>query len=182
MGNAVARILAPASVVLLGLIAGCGGGADESESTMGTIRTAPPETGEPEIPVVEPVETAECPYLSADEASDLTGEQATDVKIDDRVEPPACFFYGADGTVQLTTTVYEFDSPERATQLVDESAPVGLAERSEVEGGWTGGRSESPGGALVALANDTRVLAVQSTQEQSAAVQRVAEVVAPRLD
>lgn len=181
MGHTVARVLAPASVVLLGLLSGCGGAGQEPEATMGTIRTAPPETSEPEIPVVEPVTEAECPYFSAEEATELGGEQATTVRIDDRMETPACFFSGADGSVHLTTTVYELDSPERAAEVVDESAPADTSEPAEVEGGWTGGRSGGPGGALAVLANGTRVLAVQSTQEDPLIVQGVAEVVAPRL-
>lgn len=180
MRIAATTLLAPLSVVLLGVMAGCGGDTEPAPE-MGTIRTAPPETSEPEIPQVEPVASAECPYLSVDEASRLNGELATDVRIDDRVDPAACFFYSADGAVQLTTTVYSVESEERATELVDGSAPVGESERSDVEGGWTGGRSGGPGGALVALARGTQVLAVQSTQEQSVKVQRVAELVAPRV-
>lgn len=182
MGHASARILAPAaSVVIIGLLAGCAGGAGETESTMGTIRTAPPASTEPEIPIVEPVADEKCPYLSLGEASELNGEKSTEVKIDDRLEPPACFFYSAEGAVQLTTSVYELDSAERATEVVDEAAPADTSEQSEVEGGWVGGRSGGPGGALAALANGPRVLAVQSTQEESENVQRVAELVAPRL-
>lgn len=180
MRIAATTLLAPLSVVLLGVMAGCGGDTEPAPE-MGTIRTAPPETSEPEIPQVEPVTSAECPYLSVDEASRLNGELATDVRIDDRVDPAACFFYSADGAVQLTTTVYSVESEERATELVDGSAPVGESERSDVEGGWTGGRTGGPGGALVVLARGTQVLAVQSTQEQSVKVQRVAELVAPRV-
>lgn len=181
MRIATPGLVVPVSALLLGVLAGCGGGSSDTASTMGTIRTAPPETTEPEFPAVEPVADAECPYLSTDEASRLTGELATDVRIDDRIDPAACFFYSADGAVQLTTTVYSVDSEEAATRLVDETAPVGGSERSDVEGGWTGGRTVGPGGALVALARGTQVLAVQSTQEQSVKVQRVAEVVAPRI-
>lgn len=173
--------LVPLSVVLLGVLAGCGGGGEPAESTMGSIRTAAPEPTEPEIPVVEPVTTAECPYLSAEEASQFNGVSATDVRIDDRTDPAACFFYDADGEAQLTTTVYTVGSAERAVELVDESVPAEEAEDSRVEGGWTGGRTVGPGGALLALANGERVLAVQSTQEDPATVQQVAELVAPRL-
>lgn len=173
------RLLVPVSVVLLAGLAGCGGGG--GESTVGTIRTAPPEPTEQAIPDVEPVADADCPYLSAEDASRLNGEKVTDVRIDDRIEPAACFFYSADGAVQLTTTVYTLGSSEEATRLVDQTAPVGQTERSDVEGGWTGGRSGGPGGALVALARGERVLAVQSTQEQSVKAQRVAELVAPRV-
>lgn len=172
-------VIASLSVILLGVLAGCGG--SEPAPEMGTIRTAPPETSEPELAQVEPVTDADCPYLSAEEVSDLNGEMVSDVRIDDGVDPAACFFYSADGAVQLTTTIHRLDSEDRARELVDESAPVGESERSDVEGGWTGGRSGGTGGALVVLARGTQVLAVQSTQEQSVKPQRIAELVAPRI-
>src|SRR5699024_7760364 len=114
--------LVAVSAVLLGALAGCGGGSGPAPE-MGTIRTAPPEPTEPELPPVEPVADAECPYLSADEVARLSGQPVTDVRIDDGVEPAACFFYDSDGEVQLTTTVYSVASPERAAELVEESAP-----------------------------------------------------------
>lgn len=172
-------LIASLSVVLLGVLSGCGTGEPQPE--MGTIRTAPPETTEPEIPEVEPVSTEDCPYLSTDEVSRLGGEPATDVRIDDRVDPAACFFYGDGGTVTLTTTVFSAESEDRAGQLVAESAPAEVSERSEVEGGWTGGRTSGPGGALVVLSRGAQVLAVQSTQAESDYAQQVAEVVAPRV-
>lgn len=168
-------------VVLLGVLAGCGGAVPEPAAERGTIRTAPPPSREPEVPEPEPVAEADCPYLSLDEVSRLNGELATEVRIDDRVDPAACFFYSSDGAVQLTTTVFTAGSAEAATRLVDESAPVGESERSDIGGGWTGGRTGGAGGALVVLARGTQVLAVQSTQEQSVKVQRVAELVAPRV-
>lgn len=177
------RLAAPAALVLLAVLAGCGGGAGEGgeDAAIGTIRTAPPETTAPELPPVEPVTSADCPYLTTDEVSRLNGELATEVRIDESVDPAACFFFSADGAVQLTTTVYTVASAERATELVDESAPVAESEPSEVEGGWTGGRTGGAGGALVVLARGPQVLAVQSTQEQSIKVQRIAELVAPRV-
>lgn len=186
MRIATTRLAAPLSVLLLGVLAGCGagdgGGADGGEaSAIGTIRTAPPETTAPELPPVEPVTTADCPYLAADEVSRLNGEPVTDVRIDEGVDPAACFFYSADGRVQLTTTVYTVSSPERAAELVDESAPAGEAEPADAEGGWTGGSTGGPAGALVVLARGPQVLAVQSTQEEPTTVQRVAELVGPRI-
>lgn len=173
-------VIASLSVVLLGVLAGCGGGSEPAPE-MGTIRTAPPEASESELAEVAPSSDADCPYLSADEVSDLNGEKVTDVRIDDGVDPAACFFYSTDGAVQLTTTVHTLPSEERARELVDEAAPVDVTERSDVEGGWSGGRSGGPGGALVVLARGTQVLAVQSTQEQSVKAQRIAELVAPRI-
>lgn len=173
-------VIASLSVVLLGVLAGCGGGSEPAPE-MGTIQTSAPEASESELAQVAPSSDADCPYLSVDEVSELNGEKITDVRIDDGVDPAACFFYSADGTVQLTTTVHTLGSEERARELVDESAPVDVTERSDVEGGWTGGRSGGPGGALVVLARGTQVLAVQSTQEQSVKVQRIAELIGPRI-
>ena len=191
MRIATTRLLAPLSVILLGVLAGCGGaggggagggsaGGGE-EAAIGTIRTAPPETTAPELPPVEPVTSADCPYLAADDVSRLNGEPVTDVRIDQSVDPAACFFYSADGRVQLTTTVYAVRSPERAAELVEESAPGGESEPASAEGGWTGGSTEGPAGALVVLSRGPQVLAVQSTQEESITVQRIAELVAPRI-
>lgn len=167
MRIATTALVAPVSAVLLGVLAGCGGGESGPAAEMGSIRTAPPQTTEPELTQVEPVTGAPCPYLSVDEVSGLGGEVATEVRIDDRTDPAACFFYGADGAVQLTTTVHSVASEDRAAQLVDESAPDG--------------ESQGPGGALVVLARGARVLAVQSTQEQPVTARAVAELIAPRI-
>lgn len=173
--------LGAASVLLLGVLAGC---SDSSEpaAEMGTIRTAPPETVEPELPPVEPVSEADCPYLSADEVSTAAGVPAADVRIDDGVDPAACFFYDADGAVHLTTTVYEVASPERAVELVAESAPPGESEPVEAGAGWSGGVTVGPAGALAVLSGDDRVLAVQSTGEEPDTVRSVVERIGPRLE
>ncbi|KAA0918669.1 DUF2020 domain-containing protein [Dietzia sp. ANT_WB102] len=180
MRRSVSPVLATVSAVLVGALAGCGG-ASEPAAEMGTIRTAPPEATEPELPRVDPVADAECPYLSAEEVSRLNGVPATDVRIDDGVDPAACFFYDAEGAVQLTTTVYSVASAERAAELVEESAPAGESDPSEAEGGWSGGRTGGPGGSLLVLARGAQVLAVQSTQEDSVTVQQIAELVGPRV-
>ncbi|WP_407335112.1 DUF2020 domain-containing protein [Dietzia kunjamensis] len=180
MHKPVSPALVAVSAVLLGALAGCGGGSGPAPE-MGTIRTAPPETTEPELPPVEPVADAECPYLSTDEVTRHSGQPVTDVRIDDGVEPAACFFYDSDGEVQLTTTVYSVASPERAAELVEESAPSDEAEPSRAEGGWSGGRTVGLGGALVVLSRDARVLAVQSTQDDPTTAQRIAELTAPRV-
>lgn len=173
--------LGAASVLLLGVLAGC---SDSSEpaAEMGTIRTAPPETVEPELRPVEPVSEADCPYLSADEVSTAAGVPAADVRIDDGVDPAACFFYDADGAVHLTTTVYEVASPERAVELVAESAPPGESEPVEAGAGWSGGVTVGPAGALAVLSGDDRVLAVQSTGEEPDTVRSVVELIGPRLE
>lgn len=172
-------------VLLLGVLAACGdtGGDGEaaSGSEMGTIRTEPPAPTESELPPVQPATAADCPYLAADELAGLGEGPVTDVRIDESVDPPACFFYDSDGAIGLTTTIYTVASPERAAQLVTESAPADLAEPATADGGWTGGSTDAPGGSLLVLSNGDRVLAVQSTHDDAGTVRQVAELVGPRL-
>lgn len=171
--------LATASVALLAVLTGCGDSGPAPET--GTIRTEPMPAPEPELAPVEPVTAADCPYLSTAEASSLGGAPVTEVRIDESLDPAACFFYGADGTVALTTTVYTVESEDRATELVAESASADAAEEVTADGGWAGGSTEVPGGALVVLSRGEQILAVQTATEDSGPAQQVAELVGPRL-
>lgn len=172
-------LLASASVAVLALLSGCGEQTPEGE--IGTIRTAPPPTSEPELPPVQPVTQADCPYLSIDEAADLGAGLFTDVRIDESVDPAACFFYGEDRAVALTTTVYTVDSPGRAAELVEDSAPADTSDELSAEGGWSGGSTEGPGGALVVLSREDRLLAVQTVGEDADPAREVAQLIAPRV-
>ena len=163
------------------LLGGCG--QPEAGQEVGTLRTAPPETSSTASPIpdLRPVADGPCPYLSAEEASELNGEKVVSVRIDPQTEPPGCFFYTYGDRIQLTTSVFGVADEELARRLVDESAPVDGTERADIEGGWTGGKSGGPAGALLAVYRGDRVVVVQSTQEQSIKVQRVAERIIPRL-
>lgn len=136
---------------------------------------------EPELPPVEPAAAGDCPYLSAAEASSVGDAPVTAVRIDESLDPAACFFFGDDGSVVFTTTVHTVASAERAAELVAESAPTDQSEQITVEGGWTGGSTEAPGGSLVVLSSGDRILAVQTASEDAASAQGVAELVGPRL-
>ena len=176
--------LAAASVTLLAVLAGCGESTSEQASEqaeVGTIRTEPMPAPEPELPPVEPAIVGDCPYLSMDEATDLGGTPVASVRIDESLDPAACFFFGDDGAVVFTTTVHTVDSPERAVELVAESAPTDQSAQITVEGGWTGGSTEAPGGSLVVLSRGDRILAVQTASADATSAQQVAEVVGPRL-
>lgn len=176
----IVRTLAPTLLAAL-LLGGCGQSGTGQE--MGTLRTAPPATSDPAPPVpdLRPVADGPCPYLSDEEASELNGEKVVSVRTDPQVEPPGCFFYTYGDRIQLTTSVFTVADEQVARRLVDESAPVAETERADVDGGWTGGKSGGPTGALLAVFRDDRVVVVQSTQEQSIKVQRVAERIIPRL-
>lgn len=179
MSSRVSVLLASASVAALALLTGCGDQGASSE--VGTIRTEPLPTTEPELPPVEPVTAADCPYLSTAEASRLGAEEITDVRIDEAIDPAACFFYGEGRTVILTTTVYTVDSVDRASELVEESTPAVVAEEVTAEGGWTGGSTAGPAGALVVLSREDQLLAVQTVHEEAGPAQELAQLIGPRV-
>lgn len=173
-------------------VAGCSSGQVAPEQEPGpdnptegvvTLNQQPSTEGPAEEPVPQarPTEEADCPYLSTQEAEEATGEKVTRVDIDPGFEPAACFFTTNDGSISLVTTMHHFESEDRARALVDDAAPPDSTEHAEIEGGWTGGKSTGAFGALLAVYRGPEVFVAQSTQERSMAVQRVAELVIPRI-
>ena len=189
-GHRPIRPFAVASAVLVagGLLAGCsdGGGAESQapdDAEYGEIVTAAPETQESaeEFRQPTPTEDADCPYLSEEEAAELTGEKVEKTQIDPAYDPPACFFGQEDGTVTLMVSLESVESEDEAVRLVDEVVPPDSTERAYVEGGWTGGKNASEAGATLAVHRGDEVFTVQATQGRSEAVQSVADTVLPRL-
>lgn len=180
--------VASAALVAGALLAGCndGGGADSQASgdaEYGEIVTAAPETPESDEGFRQPAPTedADCPYLSAEEAADLTGEKVDKTQIDPAYDPPACFFGTQDGAVTLMVSVETVESEDEAMRLVDEIVPPDSTERADIDGGWTGGKNASEAGATLAVYREDQVFTVQATQARSEAVQSVADTVIPRL-
>lgn len=189
-GHRPTRSFAAVSAALVAgeLLAGCsdGGGADSQapdEAEYGEIVTAAPEAPESDEGFRQPTPTedADCPYLSAEDAADLTGEMVDKTQIDPAYDPPACFFGTQDGAVTLMVSLETVDSEEEAVRLVDEVVPPDSTERADVEGGWTGGKNASEAGATLAVHREDQVFTVQATQGRSEAVQSVADTVIPRL-
>ena len=180
--------IASAALIAGALLAGCSDGGDadsqaDADSEYGEIVTAAPETAESEEEFRQPTPTedADCPYLSADEASDLTGERLDKVQIDPSYDPPACFFGTGEGAIMLMVSLETVDSPDEAVSLVDEIVPPDSTERADIDGGWTGGKNTSEAGAMLAVYREDQVFTVQTTQARSEAVQSVADTVLPRL-
>ena len=181
-------VVASAAVVAGALLAGChdGGDADSpaaGDAEYGEIVTAAPEPSKSaeEFRQPTPTEDADCPYLSAQEAAELTGEMVDKTQIDPAYDPPACFFGTQDGSVTLMVSLETVESEDEAVRLVDEVVPPDSTERADVEGGWTGGKDASEAGATLAVYRGDQVFTVQATQGRSEAVQSVADTVIPRL-
>lgn len=124
---------------------------------------------------------ADCPYLSAEEAEEAVGEKVTRVDIDPNFDPAACFFTTIDGSISLVTTLHTVSDEQQASALVEEAAPAATTERVDI-GSWSGGKTAAAFGALLAVQRGNQVFVAQSTQNRSMAVQRVAELVIPRIE
>ncbi|MBO0841219.1 MAG: DUF2020 domain-containing protein, partial [Sciscionella sp.] len=100
-------------------LSGCGPhSATAPSTTTTTVTTTKPAAIAPPAPT--PAASADCPYLDRGTAGDDNGQRVYQVKISKRVgsNPPACFFYRADGSLQLSVWVY-VGSPDVAHAIVD---------------------------------------------------------------
>lgn len=156
-------------------------GPDNPSLGVVTLQPTEPVDGAQEVRQAQPTTQADCPYLSAAEVEQAIGEKVTRVDIDPSFTPAACFFTATDGSIALVTTMQHFDSEQQAQRLVDDAAPPASTERVDI-GQWTGGKTAAAFGALLAVRRGGDVFVVQSTQDRSMAVQRVAMLAVPRVE
>lgn len=162
---------------LLIVLAACGSqdAADEPE------RIAPPPTetsseapAAAPPPVAEPTLDEPCPYLDDAFIEETNGQRVADTKISADEPTPACYFYRADGNVQLAVQIYTGD-PAVAKAFVDQVAPVDTANPAELAGGWAGGAQPTDEGAVYAVAKDATAVVVATNQEQTLKARLVAQ-------
>jgi UPF0176 protein len=160
------------------LVAAC---APRSEAGVATPRTTERSAPQPTTTTAvtapaapEPTANGPCPYLSTDFVQDANGQRVTKVRISADKPNPACFFYRADGKLQLTAWVFTGD-PKQAKALVDQSAPVATANPAELPGGWKGGAQATSTGAVYAVAKEGSAVVVTTNQEQTIKAKRVVE-------
>lgn len=124
-------------------------------------------------PEPEPTADGPCPYLAESYVEETNGQRVSKVQIS-ADEPPACFFYRPDGTVQLTVRVYTGAEPV-ARALVDAAAPVETSNPAELSGGWEGGSESHDDGAVYAVANGANAVVVTTNQGQTIKAKQVAQ-------
>ena len=112
--------------------------------------TSQAQAGAPPAP--QPTADGPCPYLEESYVEETNGQRVSKVQTS-ADQPPTCFFYRPDGSVQLTVRVYTGDAAV-AKALVDESAPVASSNPAELTGGWKGGAQSTADGAVYAVAKD----------------------------
>ncbi|OLF06298.1 hypothetical protein BLA60_32145 [Actinophytocola xinjiangensis] len=138
-----------------------------SETTGEAAPTAAPPT------VVEPTEGGPCPYLDAAFVEETNGQRVAETKTSTD-DPPACYFYRADGDVQLAIQIYRGE-PDVAKAFVDQAAPVDSANPAELAGGWAGGAQPTDTGAVYAVAKEGTAVVVATNQEQTLKAKLVAQ-------
>jgi UPF0176 protein len=131
------------------------------------------------VPAPQPMAEGPCPYLAAAAVQAANGERVVAVRISDtgpdRPEP-ACFFYAANGTVQLRTWIIA-TTPQVARATVDAAAPVASSDLAELPGGWSGGSQPTADGAVFAVSRQGSAVVVTTNQRQTIGARRIAEQV-----
>jgi UPF0176 protein len=165
------------AIVLSLLAAACTAGPVESEPTELTSEppptTASPTTARPPA-APQPVADGPCPYLRTGFVAEANGQRVAKVRVSADTPHPACFFYRADGNVQLTVRVYTGDAGQ-AKALVDQAAPIATSNPAQLPGGWQGGSLATDTGAVYAVAKQATAVVVTTNQGQTIKARRVAE-------
>jgi UPF0176 protein len=164
--------------LLVGLAA-CSGapvGAPASRYTGGSTPTTQPTTSTVAQPPPSPVPATDgkCPYLDNAFVAEANGQRVSKVKISSDKPHPACFFYRADGKIQLMVQVF-VGQPGQAKALIDQAAPVATSDPAKLTAGWTGGSQLTTTGAVFAVAKDGTAVVISTNQAQTIKAKRVAE-------
>lgn len=146
---------------------------DPTVVTVDPSQTASTPAAAAAPPAPQPSGEGTCPYLEESAVEETNGQRVSKVEIS-ADQPPACFFYRSDGTVQLTVWVYSGEAAV-AKAVVDQAAPVASSNPAELTGGWQGGALSSDTGAVYAVAKDTTAVVVSTNQGQTIKAKQIAQ-------
>jgi hypothetical protein len=168
--------LLTSALLLLTCAAGCSSSPPEPAPAPSSQQPAATTSAEPDgpPPAPEPVADGPCPYLESAFVAEANGQRATKVRISADKPHPTCFFYRADGNIQLTARIYVGTATD-AKALVDEAAPIATSNPANAPTGWKGGYIGTEKGSAYAVAKEGTAVIVTSNQAQSIKARRVAE-------
>ncbi|HEX6359769.1 DUF2020 domain-containing protein [Actinophytocola sp.] len=167
------RVLLLGPVLLVALTA-CAEEPADDPTVITTIPTSTATQAPAELPAdPQPTGAGPCPYLEETYVEETNGQRVSKVQTS-ADQPPACFFYRPDGSVQLTVRVYTGDAAV-AKGLVDAAAPVATSNPAELTGGWKGGAEAKDTGAVYAVAKDASAVIVVTNQEQTIKAKQIAQ-------
>lgn len=159
--------------LLLVALAAC---AEEPDDPT-VVTTIPPSTeSQTEVALPadpQPTGAGPCPYLDEAYVEETNGQRVSKVQVS-ADQPPTCFFYRSDGSVQLTVRVYTGDAAV-AKALVDAAVPVTTSNPAELSGGWQGGAEATESGAVYAVAKEATAVVVSTNQEQTIKAKQIAQ-------
>ena len=87
----------------------------------------------------------ECPYLSADVVSIITGQHHGQTQLVDLAPHPMCVFYRSDGGLMGSVRVIKAANPQAAVAAVNQHVPVAGSQPASQPAGWVGGSVTSGG-------------------------------------
>lgn len=161
-------------------LAGCdipapGGDGGESTAAGQQNRTVTRTKPAPQLPPEpKPAGVVDaCPYLPTADAESANGQGVSEVRTSTEKPHPTCFFYRADGEVQLTTQVFT-GAPDVATGIVNRAAPIDTSNPTRQPQGWRGGYVSDDNGAVYAVSKQGTAVVVTTNQAQSVKARTVA--------
>ena len=89
--------------------------------------------------------TGECPYLSADVVSVITGQHHGDTQLVEFEPHPMCVFYRSDGGLMGSVRIIEAANPQQAVAAVNQHVPIADSQPASQPAGWSGGSITSAG-------------------------------------
>jgi UPF0176 protein len=172
-------------LALLAVVAaGCAGGAaplggtapSPSPTSATTTTTTTATTTQLKLPdEPTPVRDGNCPYLDSRFVEQANGQHVSNIRLSVDQPHPACFFYRADGGLQLRVQVLTDVNPGLAKAVVDRAAPVASSDPATLPGGWQGGKQPTDTGAVFAVAKAGSAVVVVTNQKQTIKASRIAE-------
>lgn len=158
-------------------VAGCAStitGTPETTTAVATSAAPSTPAGPVLPPEPQPTANGPCPYLPTGEVEEANGQRVSKVRISADTPHPTCFFYRADGSVQLTVRTY-VGEPAVAKLVVDTAAPVDSANPADSPAGWQGGAQRKDDGAVYAVAKGGAAVVVTTNQQQTIKARRITE-------
>ncbi len=119
-----------------------------SRVTLTVIKTRPGQTITvgPPTATAEPAATAgDCPYLTADVVTFITGQHHGQTQLVKLSPQPMCVFYRSDGGWMGTIRVIEAANPLAAVAAVNQHVPIAGSQPASQPAGWSGGLMSTPG-------------------------------------
>ncbi len=172
------------AVPLLGvLLGGCGPAVDGVAKPASKVTAAVTTTPVVVPPLLPPAHTASCPVVSSSEVTFDNAEAVGSVKVSELADGqkyPVCYFYRLNGTLQMTVRVYT-GTPDVATALVDQAAPIATSNPAAQPPGWQGGSLSGKQGAVYAVAKGGTAVIVTSNMTQTVKCRDVTMAVAAYL-